>query len=406
MHILLLTSEFPPYLIGGLGTHVSQLAAGLLRADIRVTVGLILHNYVITIDLRQDSWHSTTVVQTEGDFYDRQIAANGVLFDQLKPHIQSFGIDLIHSHDWLSFSAGQLLAAHAGIPHITTVHMLQKLLERLHPTINSKIFLLEKDMLRQSHQLIAVSNAMRRMIGEIEPACAAKTKVIYNWVDRDAFHPHNRSAKDVQQEFAPQGEQLVLFVGRLTLQKGLGFLIDSAEIVRRQLPNTRWIIVGRINAEARHHYGALISSAATGHICFVGERSRAELTAFFAAASCVVVPSVFEPFGLVAIEAMRAGAPVIVSDVDGLQEIVDHERDGLRVPVDTGRQPAGPDLALLAQAQIRLLQDQALRQRLAQAAQAKVEALFQDTRCIAQIIDLYKHTTEQYTGADQARPPA
>ncbi|HEU4321629.1 MAG TPA: glycosyltransferase family 4 protein [Roseiflexaceae bacterium] len=395
MRILIISSEYGPYVRGGLGSHVNQLVAHLATAGVRLTVGLATHECVALIDYEQGQpvWRAREQPDVSAlDWHDGQMVVNSALVALLTRCYPELPFDAIHSHDWISWTAGRELAEQAGQPHLVTVHVLQDMLLRTGYTPDPRACAIEREMCTLADHVVTVSEAMRQRILLFPGVAPDRVSVIYNWVDPELFRdvPEDLVGA-LRRRLAPAGEQIVLYAGRLSLQKGVEYLLATAEQVRAARPRTRWVVVGRMSPHAAQRLQPFLMPG-NDHILFEGVQPRAELACYYRAADCVVEPSVYEPFGMVAIEAMAAGTPVIVSDIDGLREIVTDE-SGIRVAFEEHRVPARPDSVALASAQIRLLADDQLRSRLGSAGQQRVQTHFSTTALIPYVLELYtRHT--------------
>lgn len=387
MNILMITSEYEQYVRGGLGVHVTQLVDGLIRSGHLVTVCLVSPQYVGVFDCKIRKWVHARNIESGLTYYEAIEAANKTLYDIVQFELVTLeDIHVIHSHSWEGFLAGHLLSKRHDIPHIVTLHMPQGLFLRGKTTANVLVQNLEDNMILNADHVVAVSESVRKLICERHPDAIHKLSRIYNWIS-DEFVAHQGTMPDLSGRFKSNGEGIVLFVGRLSDQKGLRILLDSVSLVRAQLPNTRWIIIGKSKDSTNAKYSELRDSS--DHILFLDELPRHTVKSHYELASCLVVPSVFEPFGLVAIEAMSVGTPVIASEIDGLSEIITHNQDGILVPFDYGQVPIGPNKEKLAQAQINILRDPHLRARLSRAALSKVARDFSEGKLLPDVINLY-----------------
>ncbi len=392
VRILIISSEYGDYVRGGLGSHVNQLADHLAAAGVDLTVGLATHECVAVIDYEQGRpvWRAVEQPDVAAlDWHDGQLRANDALVALLARLAPGLPFDAVHSHDWISWTAGRALAKRAGRPHLVTVHVLQEMLLRTGYTPDPRACAIEREMCREADHVVTVSEAMRRRILLLPGVAPERVSVIYNWVDPELFRdvPEGQVGA-LRRRLAPGDEQIVLYAGRLSIQKGVEHLLATAEQVRAARPRTRWVLVGRVSPQVAQRLRPF-QEPGNDHILFEGARPRAELACYYRAADCVVVPSIYEPFGMVAIEAMAAGTPVIVSDIDGLREIVADGESGLRVPFEEQRVPAGPDGAALASAQIRLLGDERLRRRLGGTGQRRVQTHFSTAALIPRVLELY-----------------
>jgi glycosyltransferase involved in cell wall biosynthesis len=246
VRILLVTSEYGSYVCGGLGSHVNQLVEYLVSMGIQLTVGLANHECVAVIaydGLQERCLSLKQPSVLNGDWHDDQMAANQLLANEIMRLYPELPFDLIHTHDWISFPVGRQLVHHGRQPHISTVHVFQAMLERTGYIPDQRACAIEAAMCAESDHVITVSNYMHEQV-VVQPGVRphAVTR-IYNWLDPDQFNRESAEAvQHLRQQLAPAGEQIVLFVGRLSIQKGVEFLLESAEYVLAERPHTRWVV--------------------------------------------------------------------------------------------------------------------------------------------------------------------
>lgn len=230
-------------------------------------------------------------------------------------------------------------------------------------------------LMRASKKLsrkIAVSNAALRFVSRHLPG---DYLIIPNGVDTDQFSCDVRPRPELY-----DGKLNILFVGRFEKRKGVPYLIEAYRRVKRELPNTRLILVGP-GKVLRRQYEEMVAKAGLSDVHFTGFVSGSELPGYYRSADVFCSPAVYgESFGIVLIEAMASCVPVVASDIDGYNSVLTHEKEGLLVP------PRNPDR--LAEALVRLLKDRSLRQRYADAG--KVTARTYSWENIARkLMDVY-----------------
>ena len=265
-------------------------------------------------------------------------------------------VDLVHGHDWLVSPAASELASELGVPYVTTVHATehgrhQGHVER-HP--QSHIHAVESAMVRRAELVIVCSRFMRRHLADVFAIPAAKVRVIPNGIDAADLVPVS-DLDALRARFAKPDEQLVVLAGRLVYEKGFQFALEALRSVIRRLPGVRFVVAGSGTHEEELKRQAR-RLGLTRHGTFVGWVDDEMLHSLYRVADLCVVPSIYEPFGLVVLEAMASGCPCIVADTGGLREVVPNEEVGLRF--------RSSDPARLADAVERVLTDEGLRQRL------------------------------------------
>jgi glycogen synthase len=370
MRVLMFSWEYPPIVQGGLGRHVAGLVPPLAAGETEVAL--------IT--------RGDTGDEDRGGLAVRRVASrpfppDPVRFlawvEQLNRGLRrrgeqladdGGGFDLVHSHDWLVAGAARAVARRRRLPWVVTVHATEHGRHRgwvqRHP--QSAIHAAERAMARDADRLITCSSAMARHVSAVYGLPASRVTTIANGVDSDRLGGPAAGARGAVQRarHAPRGERLVLLAGRLMYEKGFHLALEAlAGVVgARRDAAVRFVVAGAGMAEADlRHQARRLGIEDRGS--FLGWVEDATLHGLMHAADLCVVPSLFEPFGIVALEALACGCPVVAADTGGLREIVPgDERVGVRVrPGDPGA---------LATAIARLLDDEPLRARMAAAGPA------------------------------------
>jgi glycosyltransferase involved in cell wall biosynthesis len=372
MKILLLSWEYPPHMSGGLGQHVKELVPALLKNN----PALALH--IITPALGGDTSHESlgrlhvhrvsTLLPSDDRVFDDVVAANPAFVETAQQLIEAHGpFDLIHVHDWLpSFAAIELQEAF-GLPLVATIHATERGRYRgvLYSDMSRAIDAAERRLARQAHRVITCSVAMQNEVCSFFDAPAERVDVIPNGIDGSHLRRLRRKdLSDFRRRFARPEERIIFNVGRMVYEKGADLLVESAPQVLSQAPDAKFVIGGR---------GPLFPSLSQridamdlhDRVMLTGFLSDEERDQLYVAADVCVFPSRYEPFGIVALEAMAAGTPVIVSDVGGLRAVVEHNQTGLTAYAD--------DVHSLAWAIVQVLHDPQAANARAQRAQEYVE---------------------------------
>ncbi|HWX96221.1 MAG TPA: glycosyltransferase family 4 protein [Solirubrobacteraceae bacterium] len=372
--VLLLSWEYPPVIEGGLARHVRKLAEALVRQGVRVDVltrgvgvasngegardgesgGVNVHR------VREPSWPRDLdrFVAWVERMNDDMLAAGEAL-----AHENSY--DLIHGHDWLVAPASMALAERLGLPYVTTIHATEHGRHQgwVQDQPQSHIHSVERWMARSADGVIVCSYYMRGHVADIFDIDERRIAVIPNGVDPSDLRPLE-DLEALRREFAAPHEKLVLLVGRLVYEKGFQLALDALPGVIERVENVRFLVAG-----SGTHEGELKAQAErlglARHGMFLGWIGDDVLHSLYRIADLCVVPSIYEPFGLVALEAMASGCPCIVADTGGLREVVPSgERVGLRFN--------GGDAEHLGVMIERLLIDVDLRDRLVMEASEHV----------------------------------
>jgi glycogen(starch) synthase len=371
--VLILSWEYPPIVEGGLARHVRKLAEQL------VAQGHDVH--VLTRGggrlAAEENRHGVTVHRVrEPDFPKHDLDAFISWVDHMNEDMRAAGaelveeleIDLVHSHDWLVAGAARKLARDAGVPWLVTVHATeygrhQGWVDK-HP--QSHIHAVEQRMTRDADHVITCSHYMRRHVADVFGIPASKVTAIANGIDPSDLQPVADLPK-LRARYAQPGERLILLVGRLVYEKGFHLALDALggrDGLIERLGNARFLVAGSGTAEAELKAQAE-RLGLMEHGSFVGWTGDDELHSLYRIADLCLVPSIYEPFGLVALEAMASGCPCIVADTGGLREVVPGGgRVGLRF-----RPKDSKALGRMAE---QILTDDALRDRLVAEAREHV----------------------------------
>jgi len=269
-----------------------------------------------------------------------------------------YSFDLVHGHDWLVANACDHLARRFDAPLITTIHATeygrhQGWVDK-HP--QTYIHGVERWIANRSERTIACSHYMREQIADIFGVEEERISVIPNGIDPDDLPVQDPAElKRLRAEFAAPEEKLVLLIGRLVYEKGFQLALEAMPRVIAEAPGTRFLVAGSGTHEEELHRQAQ-ELGLMDHGTFLGWIGDDVLHSLYRIADLTVVPSIYEPFGLVALEAMASECPCIVADTGGLREVVPHEEVGLRF--------RSHDPEALAEVAIRVLRDDALGQSL------------------------------------------
>jgi glycogen(starch) synthase len=368
MRPLILSWEYPPLIEGGLARHVRKLAENLADQGAEPHVltrgheespaeeevnGVLVHRVREPKRPRELGEFVTWIEHMNGDM----LAAGVELGDR-------YEFDVVHGHDWLVAVAGDHLAKRFRCPFAVTIHATeygrhQGWVDK-HP--QSHIHGVERWMANRAERVITCSAYMREHVADIYGLEEERVTVIPNGIDPGDLVPV-ADLDDLRLRFAQPDEQLVLLVGRLVYEKGFQLALEALPGLIERVGKVRFLVAGSgtHEQELRQQASALGLDA---HGTFLGWIGDDVLHSLYRIADLTVVPSIYEPFGLVALEAMASGCPCLVADTGGLREVVPNEDVGLRFEA---RDPES-----LAQMAERLLTDEELRDRLVAEASEHV----------------------------------
>ena len=368
--VLILSWEYPPLIEGGLARHVLKLSEGLVGQGVEVHVltrggeesprdetasGVEVHRVREPTRPRDLGEFVAWVERMNSDM----LAAGVELGDQLD-------FDLVHGHDWLVAAAGDHLARRFRAPLVTTIHATEHGRHqgwvKDHP--QSYIHGVERWISNRSDRVVVCSYYMREQIADIFGVDEHRVEVIWNGIDPDDLAAEDpQSLRALRREFAAPDEKLVLLIGRLVYEKGFQDALEAMPALVARQPGTRFLVAGSGTHETElRRQAADLGLMAQG--TFLGWIGDDVLHSLYRIADLTIVPSIYEPFGLVALEAMASGCACIAADTGGLREVVPHDEAGLRFPA---RDPEA--IAAVAE---RVLCDQELRDRLVAEAHEHV----------------------------------
>ena len=399
MRILMLSWEYPPHIVGGLGQHVADLAPALAAHGVDVHVVTPLWK---TLDDFVDSpgltVHRVPIDMRDGDIMDQALRVNQRLELAARQVIEGQpAFDLIHAHDWLVSFAGIALKQAFRLPLLATVHATEfgRSQGRLDSPLSRAINEQEWRLVFEAWRVIVCSNFMAtELIGSLGVP-PDKVDVIPNGVRADRF----RSLKGIDHSllrarFALPYEKIVFNVGRMVREKGLHVLVEAMPTVLAQAPDAKLVVAGKPDSwgywsSARARAEELGLDAKCYFAGFLPDDDRDSLLTL---ADVAVFPSLYEPFGIVAPEAMAAGAPVVASSAGGLAEVVIHRLTGLTAYPDS---PAS-----LAWAIVETLRNPVEAQARARSAYRRVVREYDWGRIAAATHDVYVQVVAERKAGD------
>jgi glycogen(starch) synthase len=389
MRVLLLSWEYPPVIEGGLGRHVRKLSEHLVADGVEVHVLTRGGGHLP----RHETRHGVVVHRVPEPPFPRDVDAFLRWVAEMNADLAALAaevcagteFDLVHSHDWLVAEAAEQVARSLGRPWLVTVHATEygrhQGWVQKHP--QSAIHAAERRMVRRADHVITCSEFMRGHVRSVFRVRASKLSAIPNGIDPAELDPGS-SEVDLAQlraRFAAVDERLVLLVGRLVYEKGFHVALDALAPVMRSMRDVRFVVAGTGTAEAE-----LKAQARRLRVMrrgtFLGWVGDDMLHALYRVADLCIVPSIYEPFGIVALEAMASGCLCVVADTGGLREVVPADGTvGLRFPVS--------DAAALRTILSDMLGDADARARLVASAREHV-LRFDWTAVAAETADVYR----------------
>ena len=407
MNIAILTNEYPPHVYGGAGVHVEYLTRELAALDnSRHTVQVLCFG-----DQREDRGNLQVRGIRPAVELPAQDPRHAKLFATLLQDLEMAGtlagIDIVHCHTWYTHLGGCLAKHLQSVPLVLTTHSLEPhrpwKVEQLGTAYDVSSWV-ERVAYQSADGVVAVSQSMSRDVHEEYGVARDRIRVIHNGIDLQQYRP-TPDASLLEALQIDAETPFVLFVGRITRQKGIIHLVNAIQHLHRGVqvvlcagaPDTPEIAaemmaaVDRARAEGSHP------------IIWIREMMPKEkIITLYTHAAVFVCPSVYEPFGIINLEAMACGTPVVASAVGGIPEVVEHGATGLLVPPEvsapTEVEPRYPEQFSkdLADAVNRLLADPALRATMARNARRRVEQQFSWTSIARQTLEFYSDIIERH----------
>lgn len=339
MRVLMFSCEYPPHVAGGLGEHVANLVPALGRQGVEVHLitprwaggpseeeGPNYHVHRIdpptfeAPDIHSSAWQTNLVLEKHAENLWRSTGP----------------FDLLHAHDWLVAFAPVALKRGFKTPLVATIHATERGRGRGHlgSEISYAINNVEWWLTYEAWRVICASQYMAGEVTDYFRAPANKIDVIPNGVSVEGFQRwQGEDLSAFRAMYAMPEEDIVFNVGRVVYEKGVGVLVEAVPHVLREQPQAKFVIAGSGSYvhELRHRAWELGVADKVLFTGFIPDEDRDRL---YLVASCAVFPSLYEPFGIVALQAMAARTPVVVSEVGGLAEVVRHAETGITVYPD------------------------------------------------------------------------
>lgn len=387
MRIAILTNEYPPHVYGGAGVHVEYLTRELSRLD----GGRHQIEVVCFGDQAIDQGNLTVRgIQPRFDFPTHDPRHAKFLDTMLRDLVMAGTVenaDVVHCHTWYSHLAGCLIKQLVGAKLVLTTHSLEPhrpwKVEQLGTAYNASTWV-EGTAYRNADGVVAVSESMRQDVHDLYGVPDERIRVIHNGIDLDQYRPTPNPAVLARYGIQPN-QPFVLFVGRITRQKGIIHLVNAVKSIR---PGAQVVLCAGApdTKEIGEEMAACVERArreTDNPIHWIQQiLPRDDVITLYTHASVFVCPSVYEPFGIINLEAMACGTPVVASKVGGIPEIVVPGETGLLVPIDargpTDFEPKDADTFArdLASAVNRLLDDPVRLSSMGRAARERVEQHF------------------------------
>jgi glycosyltransferase involved in cell wall biosynthesis len=401
MRIILITWEYPPKIVGGIARHVYDLSNALVKLGIEVHVVTCEHPDAATEEVENGvHLYRVTPEGTGNDFVHWVQLLNNAMYtraEKLILDLQKLDAKagrvvptLIHAHDWLAHFASNGLKKKFGLPLVATIHATEYGRNNgINGPLQGYINSVEWELTYEAWRVIVCTEFMKR---ECEFALKTpwnKMDVIYNGVEPAKFDISMSDAEKVafRAKYAAPEEKIIFFVGRMVREKGVQVLIEALPKIRWGYHDAKLLIVG---GGYKDHLISLAQYIAMDrHVYFAGFVPDEDLLKIFKIIDIACFPSLYEPFGIVALEAMAAKVPVVVSDAGGLPEVV---RNGI-----TGTTTYAGNPNSLADGILSVLHEPAHATAMAEAGYQDVLTVFNWERIAKQTIDVYERVWTEYS---------
>ncbi|MEI6329025.1 MAG: glycosyltransferase family 4 protein [Pseudanabaena sp. ELA645] len=334
MRILALAWEFPPRIIGGISRHVAELYPEIVNLGHEVHLITVAIAHELSAEMVNGIYVYRVPVEMNSDFFPWVGQMNMNMLKFAREFLAQHSIDLVHAHDWLVEETAIALTTEFAIPLVTTIHATEYgRCHGIHNDTQRYIHQKEIRLTQASQRVIVCSEYMR---GEVQRAlgCATeKVDVVYNGLSVERWQNIANAREQglgriaLREKYAASDEAIIYYVGRITYEKGLYVLLNALpKVIEAMNDKVRLVIIGTGEA-----YAILLQRQAWDlgiyhKVLFTGFMADVDLWEFQAIADCAVFPSLYEPFGIVALESFAAKIPLVVSDTGGLPEVV---RDGI-----------------------------------------------------------------------------
>lgn len=333
MKILMLSWEYPPRIVGGISRVVYDLAQNLGEKGNEVHVVTCMDKNTKEFEKDKNVYvHRVHTVgpDTKGDFLKQTLHMNFAMIERAVEVINCVGkFDVIHAHDWLVAYAAKTLKHAYKTPLVSTIHATEHGRNNgIHNEMQEYIHNSEWWLTYESWKVICNSQYMKNEITNIWGLPESKIRVIFNGVDVHKFDGIERDW-EFRRKFAMDNEKIVFFVGRMVNEKGVQVLIDAMPKICQYYNDVKFVFAGK-GPLLDEFKGRAWATGCAHKTLFTGYISDEDLLKLYKCVDVAVFPSLYEPFGIVALEGMVANVPTVVSQAGGLGEIINHGYDGMK----------------------------------------------------------------------------
>jgi glycogen synthase len=383
--ILLLAWEYPPHLIGGLAKHVYGLSLGLQRLGYKVCVITANPGYLEDEEMAEGVhiYRVQSRSEKDSDFFTWVAGLNVAIAERALQLARKHHFSVLHAHDWLVGESAIFIQTILSLPLISTIHATEYGRNKgIHTELQRYIHEKEQKLLMTSDHLIVCSEYMNKELIQIFEVSDRRITIIPNGIEKELSHESDGnllSAMPLQ-----ENKHLIFSIGRIVQEKGFDTLVEAAFLMKDRFPDVYFIIAGK--GPMLEEYRRRVLQLNLKNLFFVGFISEDIKNALFKICSLAVFPSRYEPFGIVALEAMMHGKPTIVSRTGGLKSIIQHGVTGLLM------EPG--DASSFIRLASRFLENEMDTERMGINGKAMVEKNFSWKRIAEDTIRVYKEIVE------------
>lgn len=394
----MLSWEYPPRIVGGISPHVSDLCKQLQAKGVEVHV--VTKATPLAPDEETEpsgvQIHRVHLESTPNDFLHEIQLLNRATDLRVRKLLEDFRPGgeptIFHAHDWLSLDSARELKYEYKLPMVATVHATES---GRHGGIfnDTSKYIHEQEywLTYEAWRIIVCSQFMKSEVIRLFNSPADKVDVIFNGVDpaKFEFEWDDKEKMPLRRTLALDSEKIIIYVGRFVREKGIHVLLNAASAVLSEEPNAKFLIVGGGHREKLENY--VEWAGLQNKVLFTGFMANRALHMLYRVADVAVFPSLYEPFGIVALEGMASMTPVVSSDAGGLKEVVLHD--------ETGTLSFANDSGSLAWAILKVLNDPDRAKKLSVAARKRLDEDFNWSSLADQTIAVYEQVWEEFVNS-------
>lgn len=388
MKILMLSWEYPPRIVGGISRVVHDLAQTMAKQGNEVHVVTCWEQGAMEYEKDKDVFvHRVHPYDINSDYFVTWIMQlNFAILEKAVEICNMIDFDIIHAHDWVVAFAAKTLKYSHKIPLVSTIHATEHGRNNgLYNDMQRYISSVEWLLAYESWKVICNSQYMKNEVNYVFQVPDDKLVVINNGVEVNKFEGIEKDY-NFRRNYAMDNEKIIFFVGRLVQEKGVQILIDAIPKIIQYYNDIKVVIAGK-GPQLDYLKHKAYSMGIAHNVYFTGYLNDEDLKKLYKCADIAVFPSLYEPFGIVALEGMVANAPVVVTDTCGLGEIVEHGIDGMKAYTGNANS--------LADCIIEILYNPKSADRMRVNALKKVKALYNWEKISKETLQVYKDVIQQ-----------